>query len=212
MKTKIILFAVMYVILSVLVVTADASEKRINVGVGYGAASVYGGQHANYLSGDFSYRFKEHMAVRMDIGRASTTSKFASTSQYFSSTDETTYTLFPAEVSFLYYTPVNNRLSAYLGIGAGYYSLSLKQESQDFGISPEPMNTSQAYKIHSWAPHVCIGFEAKIYNYAGIFGEVNYVTAKSKFTSNEATYSNEQDINYGGPQLKVGIRFQFGNN
>jgi len=211
MKRNMILIILVCVMAgNILPVFSEESRKGSSIGAHYGGASLIGSNHGNLIGAEFMYRFKERMALRAEFSYSSTSSTFKTSGQYFTTTDTTSYSLFPVDFTFLYFVPVNNKFSAYFGAGGGYYSLSIKEESQEQTGNSQSQQVTETYKLNALAPHLCLGFEADISKRFGIYGETKYFVAKDTLVKNNTeSFSTEQDINFGGPQLRIGIRFYF---
>ncbi|OGF59565.1 MAG: hypothetical protein A2Y62_03765 [Candidatus Fischerbacteria bacterium RBG_13_37_8] len=189
---------------------AETDSNGAAIGFNFGGASLYGSNYAYQYGGEFDYHFKERFSIRTEFGYGSTSSSFQSQGQYFSSVDETTYRLIPVDFSLLYFIPVNEHFSAYIGAGAGYYSLSIKETSIDINIYSQQIQTSETYNLSALAPLICLGFETDITRKLSIFAEAKHFSAKDTLVRNDNTsFSTEQEIQFGGPQIKIGIRFHF---
>ena len=209
-KNIILIILVCVMVGNIVPAFSEESRKGSSIGVHYGGASLIGSNHGNLVGAEFMYRFKERMAVKAEFSYASTSSTFKTSGQYFTTTDITSYSLFPVDFTFLYFVPLNNKFSAYFGAGGGYYSLSIKEESWEQTGNSQSQQSTETYKLNALAPHLCIGFEADISKRFGIYGETKYFVAKDTLHKNTEDYfSTEQDINFGGPQLKIGLRFYF---
>ncbi|GEM_PF-2846254 len=211
MKNAFIVVVASWAILAIALPSfAETSGRFASIGMNFGGSSIFGSINGYHFGAELNYRFNERLAVRAEFIRAFSKSSFASSGPYYSSSDTIKYTLIPADFSFLYVMPLNKDFAAYIGVGGGYYSLTIDESSIRSGLSNEPQLTGQTYNLNAWAPHVCLGLEAYISKRFGIFGEAKYFAAKDKLVKNEeGSFSTEQDFNYGGPQLKIGIRFYF---
>lgn len=189
---------------------AATSRRYASIGINFGGSSIFGSINGYHFGAEFAYRFKERIAVRAEFVRAFSKSSFASSGPYYSSSDTIKYTLIPADISFLYIMRMSKDFSAYIGLGGGYYSLTIDESSVRSDLSNEPLKIEKTYNLKAWAPHVCLGLEGDIAKRFGIFGEAKYFVAKDKLAKNEeGSFSTEQDFIFGGPQLKIGIRFYF---
>lgn len=188
-----------------LIASAETAARSASIGAHFGGASIFSSNYGYQYGAEFIYRFKEKMGVRAEFGYASSKSSFSSSGPYYTSWDKTKYTLIPIDFSFLYIIPVNKNFSAYFGLGGGYYSLSIRETSYQPNTSPQA--TGATYNLKAWAPHLCFGFETDISKRFGIFGEAKYFSAKDKLSKGTGSFTTEQDFIFGGPQLKIGIRF-----
>lgn len=189
---------------------SEALSRGLSMGLNFGGSSVFWSYHTYSVGAEVGYRLTEQIGMRAEFDYASLTSSFQSEGTYYFSSGETTYTLMPVSLIFLFVTPLNKGLSAYLGLGGGYCSFSVKEKSEELSLSLEPIKIEENYKLKALAPYVCFGFEATIFKRLGIFAESSYFIGKDQLVKKEdALFSTEQDVNFGGPQIKIGMRFYF---
>ncbi len=173
--------------------------------------------HNAYGAGaEAGFRISERLGLGAEIGFGSTAYKSSSGWQEdsYESTAKTTYSAMPASLSLYYVTPVSGRLAIYVGLGGGYYALSIKNETEEH--SPyyfQPQTATDAHKARAFAPQVCLGFESGLCKNVAVVGEVRHSAGKTSMSTTDTYgFTSEQDIAFGGIQVKVGIRVMLGGS
>jgi len=211
MKKNIILFCFLCLIFGFLrPAFCEQSGRGFSVGLNVGGAPLIWFYNSYRFGGEIGYQFTNHFGVMAEFAYGLTKYSFQSKGIYYSSSSETSFTVLPLNLSLFYFIPINKGFSAYVGLGGGHYSLSIKEESEESSAYSNPEKTTETDKLKAFAPHFCFGFEGNAYKRMVIFGEVKYSSGKDKLKkTDQYGYSSEQDIFFGGPQVKIGIRFYF---
>jgi opacity protein-like surface antigen len=110
------------------------------------------------------FRFSERLGLGAEIGFGhlqESTSGWQEDS--YESTAKTTYSAMPASLSLYYVTPVSDRLAIYVGLGGGYYALSIKNETEEYSpYYSQARTTTDTQKARAFAPQVCLGLNRPV--------------------------------------------------
>ncbi|MFB0566543.1 MAG: outer membrane beta-barrel protein [Candidatus Aminicenantaceae bacterium] len=210
MKKSIIFFCLFWFIFgSLRPAFSEESGRGFSISLNVGASPVVWFYNSYRFGGEIGYQFTKHFGVMTEFAYGFTKYSSQSEGMYYSSSSETSFTIFPINLSLLYFLPVNRGFVAFVGLGGGHYSLSIKEESEVPGYSNQEKK-SETNKLKAFAPHFCLGFEGGISKRLAVFGEVKHFIGKAKLKkTDQYGYSSEQDIFFGGPHLKIGIRLYF---
>jgi hypothetical protein len=209
MKRRIIrLCGLFTVFVSFLPVISEASGRGLSFGASVGGSPHVWFYHSYKFGGELGYQFTNRIGLMADSGLAFTSYSYQSSGAYFTSSSKTTLTSVPISLSVLFLTQVKSGFSAYLGLGGGHYSISIKEETEDAGTYADPARKTETHKLKSLAPHVSLGFESDLSRRFVIFGEVRQIIGKEKLKKTDSYgYSTAQDVYFGGTEVKVGLRF-----
>ncbi|MBL7083780.1 MAG: porin family protein [Candidatus Aminicenantes bacterium] len=188
---------------------SEESGRGVSLGVSVGAYSIVMYFNSYRFCGELGYQFTERIGIMGEFGYASTTQSYESRSNSYSSSSKMTYSGVPISVTLLFITPVTKRFSPYVGLGVGHYSMTIKEEwtfqSPYYGTDSE----TETDKIKGFAPHFTVGIESEVLNRVIIFGEVKQIVGKTKLEKTDEYGYSKEDIHFGGPEVKIGIRFYF---
>ncbi len=216
MKNRLLLICFLFVVLGAAVpMTASASGRGLNFGINAGISPTVWFYNAYRVGAEAGFRFSDRLGLVAEVGFGSTTYKSSAGWQEDSSSSsaKTTYAAMPASLALHFFTPVNSRLAVYLGLGGGYYSLSIKNETEDRSLYYNPQTTAETQKAQAFAPHVCLGLECGLSKKVFMVGEVRQSAGKTKVsTIDRYGFNSEQDISFGGMLVKIGIRVYLGGS
>lgn len=188
---------------------SEKSGRGLSLGVNVGAFPIVLYFNSYRFGGELGYQFTERIGIMGEFAYASTTQSYESRSNSYSSSSKMTYSAVPISVTLLFITPVTKRFSPYVGLGVGHYSITIKDEwtyqSPYYGTD----SSTETDKIKGFAPHFTVGVESEISNRVTIFGEVKQIVGKTKFEERDEYGYSKEDIHFGGPEVKIGIRFYF---
>lgn len=214
MKKNLVFICLLFVIQTVSIpATVSASGRGLNFGINIGISPTVWFYDASRAGVEAGFRFSDRLGLVAEAGFGTTTYRSSAGWQEDSyiSTAKTTYAAIPASLTLDCFTPVNDRLAVYLGLGCGYYSLSIKNEAEVRALYGNPQTTTETQKARAFAPHVCLGFECGLLKKMMLVGEVRQSAGKTKVsTTDRYGFNNEQDISIGGTQVKIGIRVYLG--
>ena len=161
MKKACFLLLVLFLSASSFIFAEDREiGKGFNFGIGAGGFPLSSGQHGFFFSLDIGYGFTERLALRADISYSqSTNSILSEVTQGQSYSGEFDNSVKPFCLSFLYFTSVNNILSAEIGLGAGYYGITLKEDMTSSNPFSGTIRRTNTYKLNAIAPHFLVGME-----------------------------------------------------
>lgn len=193
-----------------------ASRRGAYLGLNAGIAPTVWFHNAYGAGAEAGFRFSERLGLGAEIGFGSTTYKSSSGWQEdsYESTAKTTYSAMPASLSLYYVTPVSDRLAIYVGLGGGYYALSIKNETEEHSpYYSQPQTATDTQKARAFAPQVCLGFESGLFKNVTVVGEVKHSAGKTSMSTTDTYgFTSKQDIAFGGIQVKVGIRVMLGGS
>jgi len=216
MKKSLVFICFLFVVQDVAIpATALASGRGLNFGINIGISPTVWFYNACRAGVEAGFRFSDHLGLVAEAAFGATTYKSSAGWQedpYISSA-KTTYAAMPASLTLHCFTPVNDRLAVYLGLGCGYYSLLIKNEAEVRGLDYNPQTTTETQEAQAFAPHVCLGFECGLLKKMVMVGEVRQSAGKTKIsTTDRYGFNSEQDISIGGIQVKIGIRVYLGGS
>jgi len=196
-------------------VSAVASGRGLNFGINAGISPIVWFYNAYRFGVEAGFRFSKRLALVAEASYGSTIYKSSAgweESPYTNSV-KTTYAAMPVSLTLYYFAPVSDRLAVCLGLGGGYYSLSIKTETETKYLYYNPETTTETQKVRAFAPHLCLGFEYDLLKKVVIVGEVRQSAGKTKVsTTDPYGFKSEQDISFGGIQVKIGIRVYLGGS
>ena len=174
-------------------------------GLSAGVFPIRGDLNAYRVGGEVGYRFTKEVAFVGEFAYAYATSSVDSIGQGFSILRDGTYRYAPINGSLLLMAPIRQRLSAYLGLGIGYYWLKNK-DSRTVRMADEVEFYSHSDETRGFAPYFLVGVESSISDHAVIFGELKQIVGKAKFQEVQDGLSIEKEVPFQGPEIKIGIR------
>jgi len=187
---------------------SEESGKGLSLGVNVGAFPIVYYFKAYRFGGEIGYQFTERIGIMGEFAYALTTQSYEARSSSYSTTDKMTYSAVPISVTLLFITPVTKRFSPYLGLGVGHYSITIKDEwTYDGYFGPD--SDTETEKIKGFAPHFTVGVEFEIFKRVTISGEVKQIVGKTKFEQTDDWGYEKEDFEFGGTEVKIGIRFYF---
>jgi hypothetical protein len=158
---------------------------------------------------EIGWQFSSRLGLRADVSAGSVTFKTRATSEIYESSLETRYASLPVCLSFLYAVPISDAVTAYLGAGAGFYSLTIEETSTEEGYYTTAKRTETNRELNGIAPHLSLGLESRFSKRLAVFGEVRQSLGRKNLKIEDGTFSREQDVQFGGFQLKAGVRLYF---
>jgi hypothetical protein len=216
MKNRLLWICFLFVVLGAAVpVSAAPSGRGLIFGINAGISPTVWFYNAYRFGVEAGFRFSERLALVAEASYGSTTYKSSAGWQESSYTNsaKTTYTVLPVSLTLYYFAPVSDRLAVCLGFGGGDYSLSIKTETETKYLSYNPETTTETEKARAYAPHICLGFEYELLKKVMIIGEVRQSAGKTKIsTTDPYGFKSEQDISFGGIQVKIGLRVYLGGS
>jgi len=196
-------------------VSAAPSGRGLIFGINAGISPTVWFYNAYRFGVEAGFRFSERFALvaEASYGSATYESSAGWRETLYINSAKTTYTVLPVSLTLSYFAPVSDRLAVCLGFGGGYYSLSITSKVEDQGYYYYPQTTTETEKAQAFAPHLCLGFEYELLKKVVIIGEVRQSAGKTKIsTTDPYGFNSEQDISFGGIQVKIGLRVYLGGS
>jgi len=196
-------------------VSAVPSGRVLIFGINAGISPTVWFYNAYRVGVEAGFRFSERFALvaEASYGSATYESSAGWRETLYISSAKTTYAVLPVSLTLSYFAPVSDRLAVCLGFGGGYYSLSITSKVEDQGYYYYPQTTTETEKAKAFAPHLCLGFEYELSKKVVIIGEVRQSAGKTKIsTTDPYGFNSEQDISFGGIQVKIGFRVYLGGS
>ncbi len=194
------------------------TQRGFNVGVSTGTFPFVwepsvGACRMNSLrfGAQIGYQFTKRLGITGEFAYAYSTSSWKTTrpSLGMETSAKTTYSTIPINASVFFTTPVGENFSVCIGLGLGYYTIKYKKFYNQTNGTVESWTESD--KINELAPTFNLGFDCDVSKRLAIFFEVREIVGKTKFKSTRPDiYDVEQDLNFGGTEFKIGIKFYFG--
>lgn len=121
-----------------------------------------------------------------------------------------TYASNPLTLSLHYVTSLNDRAAVYIGLGGGYYRLTLESQATDL-YAPGAL-TQLSRKVQAFAPHICLGLECAVTGRIVLVGELRQSAGQARVSTTDPAGSSEEDLSFGGTQVKIGFRIFVGRS
>jgi len=195
-----------------LVSQAAASGRGFTLGLNAGIGPTVWSFSAYRFGVEAGYRFSARLGVILEA-ETGTTANESSTSWTMSYliSSKMTYTATPISLSLHYVVPVNDRAAFHIGLGGGFYALTLETEDRDLYSASQTTKSTQ--KARAFAPHLCLGFECALTGKLVLVGEVRQSAGKARLsTTDRYGFISEGDLSFGGTQIKIGLRIFLGRS
>lgn len=230
MKKSLSLFLVGGLLLSFSLQTFG-KEQGIGMSLGFNAGGFpfilgteYGniGMNSMNYGGELGIQFSRKIIFRAEISVASVSSRnlyenesnYRSYSYSYSHTSKITYSVIPITGTLLYRAPINPYLSTHVGIGFGYYPISLKSEWQEdisyeyyYGSGSDSDKDKETENFDGFAPHFSAGVELLLGEHFVVFSDIRHIVGKTKYEYRSGGSHSVSDIHFGGTSVRIGIRF-----
>lgn len=190
-------------------VSAVPSGRGLIFGINAGISPTVWFYNAYRFGLEAGFRFSERLALVGEVSYGSATYESSAGWQeiFYINSAKTTYAALPVCLTFYYYAPASDRLAVCFGLGVGDYFLSITNKAEDQGYTYYPQTTTETQKARAYAPHLCLGFEYEFLKKVAIIGEVRHSAGKTKVSTTDSYgFQSEQDISFGGVQVKIGFR------
>ncbi len=189
---------------------AEASNRGFAFGLNAGIGPTIWSFGACRFGLEAGYRFSTRFGALVEAETGTTTYESSTGwSMSYQSSSKMTYTSTPVTLSLHYIAPVNDRTAVYIGLGGGYYWLTL--ESSDIDLFASGQTTQSTRKVQAFAPHVCLGLECAVMGRIVLIGEVRQSVGKARLSTTDAFgFISEEDFPFGGTQAKIGLRIFIG--
>jgi len=196
-------------------VSAARSRRGLIFGINAGISPTVWFYNAYRFGVEAGFLFSERLALFAEASYGSATYESSAGWQetLYTNSAKTTYAVLPVSLTLYYFAPVSDRLAVCLGLGGGDYFLSITTKVDDQGYYYLPQTTTETQKARAFAPHLCLGFEYELLKKVVIIGEVRQSAGKTKIsTTDPYGFQSEQDISFGGIQVKIGFRVYLGGS
>jgi hypothetical protein len=191
---------------------SSAPGRGFNIGAITGGTNLFSYYVGYKFGGELGFEVTDRFGLRAEYSYASASySHEMNYADYqYSGTDE--FTLPVISLSVLMCAPIGNGSAVYVGAGAGYYPLKVKNYSKYTSFFGESYEDSEEKEFRTTAPHFMIGIETKVTNRAAFFGEARYSVRKGRYEGEDSdVYTNGQDLPFGGAELRIGMRIYLGS-
>jgi hypothetical protein len=186
-----------------------AEGRGLHVGVQVGFSPSVWFYDAASGGVEIGWQVSTRFGLRADVSAGAATFKSNTTSDIYASASERRYASLPVCLSLLHVLPVSEAVMAYIGAGAGFYALTIRDILTEEGSYANSKRTETSQKISGIAPHLNIGLESRLSKTLTIFGEVRESIGRKTVEIQDGAFRREEAIQFGGVQLKAGIRLYF---
>jgi hypothetical protein len=193
----------------ILPIMSNAAGKGFNLGMNFGGIPIAGTFNGYSIGGEIGFQFSERVAFTCEVGYGYQSYSYESSGEYYSYSDEVILSTVPISGSLVFITPIGEKFSARIGAGLGYYLIKINEISRESSTYYGSESREETKDINGIAPHVSFGIETAISKYASIYGEVKYSVGKAVLEEDNTYGSSKSDLLFGGPQVKIGLRFYF---
>jgi len=217
MKKSLLLVIVGWLALS-FSLPAIGAESGMGMSLGLNAGGFpffYGLNSLNY-GGEIGILFSQRIVLRAEISYAAATENYSEEdkgSYYsYSYTGKSTYKAIPISATLLYRAPVSSSLTANVGVGYGYYPISIEQEmtmehTSVYWLYSESESDKETENINGFAPHFSAGVELALSENFLVFGDIRHIIGKAEYEEKDGSYHFSNDLHFGGTSVRIGIRF-----
>ena len=208
MKKSIIFAIFLFLfIFSQSVLFAEDTKRGASIGLTAGAYPFMWNFNSYRFGGEIGYQFTSRIGIMAEFAYAGAKSSYKYSGNSAESSREYTYTSVPMSLSLLFITPVSNNFSTYIGLGVGHYSIKIEEDwtHQSPWLGTE--SGTEVDKFKEFAPHILFGIETAASKSMIFFGEIRQSVGKTKLKRTSMESTSEGDEHFGGPEIKVGIRF-----
>ena len=185
------------------------SGKRAYFGVNFGTFPLVSFFDLYRLGGEAGYQFAERTGIVGEFAYGNTNSTYGPWGNRQLS-GEIEYSCIQINVSLIHLVPLGKRLTHYLGIGLGFYSIKTKDDWIGSSMVPpyEQSSGTITNTTMGFAPHFNFGMEFAVTNRIKVFseGKLIYVTSGLKEIPG---YSNEGEVHFKRTRVKIGVKFNF---
>ncbi len=185
------------------------SGRRIHFGINFGTFPLVSPFNLYRLGGEVGCHFSEYIGVVVEFAYGYTNSSYGPWGHRRLS-GVMKYSYSPINASLILTVPIGKKFSIYSGLGLGLYSIKITDEWTDSPPGYESSSGTRTNEIKGLAYHFNFGIEFAVFNRITVFSEVKEISETSKLKEIEYYgYSNEGDVHFGRPEVKIGIRFYF---
>lgn len=182
------------------------SGRRAYFGVNFGTFPLVSFFDLYRLGGEVGYQFTERTGIIGEFAYGHTNSSYGPWGNRRLS-GKIKYGCIQINVSLIYIVPLRKRLTHYVGLGLGLYSIKIKENWTDFPMIPpyEPSSGTITKKIMGFAPHFNFGIEFAVSNRITVFSEGKLIYALSELKEIPGL-SDEGEVHFSRTKVKIGVR------
>lgn len=183
------------------------SGKGAYFGVNFGTFPLVSFFDLYRLGGEAGYQFTERFDIVGEFAYGHTNSSYGPWGNRRLS-GKIKYGCIQINVSLIYIVPLTKRLTHYVGLGIGLYSIKTKDDWTDSPMIPpyEQSSGTITNKIMGFAPHFNFGIEFAVSNRITVFSEGKLIYATSALKEIYG-FSDEGEVHFRRTKVKIGVRF-----
>lgn len=191
---------------------SSAPGRGFNIGAIAGGTNLFSYYVGYKFGGEIGVEITDRFGFRVEYSYASASYSHESNYGDSESSGWDEFSLPVINLSILMCAPIGDGSAVYVGAGAGYYPLKVKNYLKYSSSNRESYERTDNREFNTIAPHLMIGIETKVAYRVVFFGEARYSVRKGKFEGeNSDIYTYGRDLPFGGTELRIGMRVFLGS-